>query len=187
MRVPRASLAALLLYLLLIPAATMAAGLQMSTPYPSVVADPGTTVRFPVVVTTNAPSRVDLSVQSQPQGWDTRLTGGGSTIAAVFTAPTDTTGAATGASPVPYTGNLATFTAEVSVPADATAGVQQIVVSGQESDGTTAQLTLDVNVQVGESGDVTMTTANPTLQGGATTTFKFTVNVNNDTNQQITF
>src|SRR3954463_10599857 len=157
MRVLRASLAALLLVLLLVPATVMAAGLTMATAYPSVVADPGTTVKFPVVVTTDTPQRVNLSVQSQPQGWSTRLQGGGSTIAAVTTAPTSVTSTTTGASAAPYTGNYASFTAEVTVPADAVAGDQQVVVSGQQADGTSSQLTLDVNIQTGETGSVSMT------------------------------
>src|SRR3954469_25224467 len=85
MRLLRASLAAILLVIGLVPAIAFAAGTQMSTPYPSVVADPGATVKFPVVVQTDTAQRVDLSVQSQPEGWSTRLQGGGSTIAAVST------------------------------------------------------------------------------------------------------
>jgi uncharacterized repeat protein (TIGR01451 family) len=163
----------------------MAAGLTMATAYPSVVADPGTTVKFPVVVTTDTPQRVNLSVQSQPQGWSTRLQGGGSTIAAVTTAPTSVS--STTGSPAPYTGNYATFTAEVTLPADAAAGDQQVILSGAQDDGTTSQLTLDVNVQVGETGAVTFTTSNPALKGTSTTSFKFSVTLNNDTNQQTTF
>jgi uncharacterized repeat protein (TIGR01451 family) len=185
MRVLRASFAALLLVLLLVPATTFAAGLQMVTAYPSVVADPGTTVKFPVIVTTSTPDRVNLSVQSQPEGWETRLQGGGSTIAAVTTAPSGTN--PTDASPAPYTGNFATFTVEVSVPADAAAGSQQVVIAGQEADGTSQQLALDINVETAEVGSVTFTTSNPTLKGTTSTTFKFSVTLNNDTNQQTTF
>ena len=82
MRVLRASLAALLLIIGLAPT-VFAAGVTMTTAYPSVVADPGTTVKFQVVVQTDTPQRVDLSVSAQPTGWTTRLQGGGSTIAAV--------------------------------------------------------------------------------------------------------
>src|SRR3954451_12156608 len=108
MRVLRASLAALLLVLLLVPVTVMAAGLTMATAYPSVVADPGSTVKFPVVVSTDTPQRVDLTVSAQPQGWSTRLSGGGSTIAAVSTAPTVSTSASS--TPLPYQGDFATFT-----------------------------------------------------------------------------
>ena len=184
MRVLRASLAALLLVIGLAPA-VFAAGVQMTTAYPSVVADPGTTVKFPVVVTTDTPQRVDLTVTGQPQGWTTRLQGGGSTIAAVSTAPTTNTSGSS--SPLPYQGDFATFTTEVTIPADAAAGNQQVVLSGTATDGSTTQLTLDINVQTGETGSVALTTDFPTLTGATSTTFKFSVNLSNDTNQQITF
>lgn len=184
MRVLRAGIAALLLLIGLVPA-VFAAGTTMTTAYPSVVADPGTTVKFPIVVQTDTPMRVDLSVSQQPQGWTTRLQGGGSTIAAVSTVPASTT-AQTG-SPLPYTGNYANFTAEVTVPADAAAGDQKVVLDGKGTDGSDAQLTLDVNVQTGETGNVTLTTDFATLSGPSSTTFKFSANLANDTNQQITF
>ena len=183
MRVLRASLAALLLVIGLAPALVLAAGVQMSTAYPSVVADPGTTVKFPVVVTTDTPQRVDLSVSSQPTGWSTRLQGGGSTIAAVSTAQSPNTTA----SPAPYPGSFASFTAEVTIPADAQGGDQKVVISGNATDGSTVQLTVDINVQTGETGSVAMTTDFPSLTGTTSTTFKFSVNLANDTNQQVTF
>src|SRR4051794_25483501 len=161
MRVLRASLAAFLLVMGLVPA-VFAAGVQMTTQYPSVVADPGSTVKFPIVVSTDTPQRVDISVSSQPQGWDTRLQGGGSTIAAVSTAPSANTG---NGSPAPYTGNLGTFTAEITIPAGAAGGSQQVVIDGKGADGSTTQLTLDVNIQTGETGSVSMTTDFPTLTG----------------------
>jgi uncharacterized repeat protein (TIGR01451 family) len=186
MRVLRASLAALLLIIGLAPT-VFAAGVTMTTAYPSVVADPGTTVKFQVVVQTDTPQRVDLSVSAQPTGWTTRLQGGGSTIAAVSTVPASTTSATSGGSPVPYTGNYATFTAEVTMPADAAGGSQQIVIDGKATDGSTTQLNLDLNVQTGQTGDVQMTTDFPSLSGPTSTTFKFSLNLANNTNQQITF
>lgn len=188
MRVLRVGLAAFLLVIGLVPAAFAAGSLDMSTPYPSVVADPGTTVKFPVTVTTDTPQRVDLSVTGQPQGWNTRLSGGGSTIAAVTTVPVSATTSSGGASPAPVpAGNYATFTAEVAVPGDASAGTNQIVIQGKEADGTTAQLSVDVTVQTGSVGDVTMTTNFPTLTGSTSTSFQFSLTLNNNTNQQITF
>jgi len=185
MRLLRAGLAAFLLVIGLAPALVLAAGVQMSTPYPSVVADPGTTVKFPVTVQTDTPQRVDLSVASAPQGWNTRLQGGGSTIAAVTTVNASTT--VSSASPAAVSGNYGQFTAEVSVPAGATSGSQQVVVAGSAADGSSVQLTLDINVQTGETGSVAMTTDFPTLTGTTATTFKFSVHLANDTNQQITF
>src|SRR3712207_5369098 len=79
MRVMRPFLAALLIAAGLAPAALMPAAvfaqgpLEMTTAYPSVVADPGADVSFPVVVTTDSPTRVDLTIAGQPEGWDVRL------------------------------------------------------------------------------------------------------------------
>ena len=53
----------------------------------------------------------------------------------------------------PYTGNYANFTAEVTIPADAAAGDQQVVLDGKGTDGSDSQLTLDINVQTSETGD----------------------------------
>jgi uncharacterized membrane protein len=185
MRVLRASLAAFLLLVGLAPA-VFAATVGMTTPYPSVVADPGTTVKFPVTVQTDTSTRVDLSVTQQPQGWATRLSGGGSTIAAVETVPflAPVTG---GATPQAVNGFYATFTAEITVPTDATAADNQIVVQGKATDGTTTTLTLDVTVQTAQTGDVTLSTNFPSLTGPTSTNFKFQVTLQNNTNQQITF
>jgi len=185
MRVLRASLAAFLLVAGLLPSVALAAGVTMTTPYPSVVADPGSTVKFPITVTSDTPERVELAVTGQPQGWNTRLQGGGSTIAAVTTVPAAQYAA--NASPAPTTGNYGGFTVEVTVPADAEGGSQQVVVTGTGADGTATTLTLDINVQTGQTGDVAMTTDFPTLSGPASTTFKFSLNLANNTNQQITF
>ena len=107
MRLLRASLAALLVGMIIAPAAVLAQGpLELTTPFPSVVADPGATVKFAVGVTTDTAQRVDLSVVSQPTGWSTRLRGGGSTIGAVFTTPS---------TDVPPR-IAAAFSAEVTVP-----------------------------------------------------------------------
>lgn len=185
MRVLRAGLAAFLLFMVLVPAAFAAGPLEMTTAYPSVVADPGAKVTFPVAVTTDTPQRVDLKVTQQPQGWSTRLRGSGSTIAAVATVPGSTSG--TTASPGPYNTNYASFTAEVTVAADAQPGANQVIIEGTTAAGTTVQLTLDISVEANQAGSVTMTTDFPELTGPTSTTFRFNLTLTNDTNQQVTF
>jgi uncharacterized membrane protein len=185
MRVLRAGLAAFLLVMVLVPAAFAAGPLDMTTAYPSVVADPGAKVTFPVTVTTDTPQRVDLQVTQQPQGWTTRLRGAGSTIAAVETVPGSTTG--TTASPGPYNTNYAQFTAEVTIPADAQPGANQVIIQGSSAGGTPVQLTLDISVEANQAGSVTLTTDFPDLTGATSTTFRFNLTLTNDTNQQVTF
>jgi uncharacterized repeat protein (TIGR01451 family) len=181
MRVLRASAAALLLGLMLAPAALAQGPLEMTTAYPAVTADPGSTARFPITVTTDAPTRVDLSVTSQPDGWTVRLRGAGSTISAVNTNPVPI---ASGSTTNQITG---TFTAEVTVPAVVTAGHNQIVIQGRTSAGVTSSLTLDLTTEEQSAGAVALTTDFPNLRGSTTTNFRYNLTLKNDTNQQLTF
>jgi uncharacterized membrane protein len=147
----------------------------MTTPFPAVVADPGATAEFNVTVTTDVSQRVDLSVLNQPEGWTTSLRGGGSTIAAVFTAPN-----AEQADRI-----MAEFTVEVAVPEDAAPGANQVVVQANAG-GTTQDLTLDITTEAVDAGSVTMTTDFPDRSGTASDEFTVDLEVRNDTNQQLT-
>ena len=176
MRVLRASLAAFLLVIGIVPAALAQGPLEITTPYPSVVADPGATASFQSTVVTDVSGRVDLAVTQQPDGWIVRLRGAGSTIAAVTTtANADATLIS------------ATFTAEVDVPSDAAAGAYKVVIEGRTVGGTTVQLPLDITVAGADSGSVALTTDFPSLRGPTSTNFRFNLILHNDTNQQITF
>ena len=142
MRVLRAGAAALLLGLTLAPVALAQGPLEITTSYPAVIADPGSTVRFPITVQTDASERVDLSITSQPDGWTVRLRGAGSTVSALFTAPNpDVAGQISG-----------TITAEVTVPAAATPGHNQIVIQGRTPAGVPAALTLDLTIEEQSAG-----------------------------------
>ena len=117
MRLVRAFMAAALVVMAVAPTAVLAQGLTMTTNFPAVVADAGATVQFPVTVSTDTPERVDLTIVSQPEGWDTSLRGAGSTVTAVSTA----------ANPEVAVQISGTFTAEVTVPEDVAAGVSEVV------------------------------------------------------------
>jgi uncharacterized repeat protein (TIGR01451 family) len=171
----------MLLGLMLAPAALAQGPLEMTTAYPAVTADPGSTVRFPVTVTTDTPGRVDLSVTSQPDGWTVRLRGAGSTISAVNTTPAPI---ASGSSTTLITG---TFSAEVTLPAVVPAGHNQVVIQGRTSAGVTSTLTLDLATEDQVAGAVTLTTDFPNLRGATTATFSYSLTLKNDTNQQLTF
>ena len=182
MRVLRSFLAALLIAAGLLPAALPAAvfaqgPLEMTTDFPSVVADAGNDVSFPVSVTTDTPTRVDLTVAAQPEGWTVRFQGGGSTINAVSTHPT----------PEQPDDNVAEFTAEVSVPEGVTPSSNEVRVDGRTSTGATFTLVLTVSVEETEPGSVTLETDFPSLQGPTSATFSFNLTLTNDTNTQQTF
>ncbi|HUR15917.1 MAG TPA: NEW3 domain-containing protein [Candidatus Limnocylindrales bacterium] len=182
MRALRSFLAALLIAAGVVPAALPAAvfaqgPLEMTTDFPSVVADAGTDVQFPVTVTTDTPTRVDLTVTSQPDGWTVRFQGGGSTINAVSTHPTAEQ----------PDDNVAEFTAEVSVPEAITPGSNEVQIDGRTSAGTTFSLVLTVTVEETEPGSVTLETDFPSLEGPTSATFSFNLTLTNDTNTQQTF
>ena len=181
MRVLRAGAAALLLGLTLAPVALAQGPLELTTAYPAVTADPGSTVRFPITVVTDTPGRVDLSVTSLPDGWSVRLRGAGSTVSAVNTAPAPISSGSTS------TQIQGTFTAEVTVPATVAAGHNQIVIQGRTSAGVTASITLDLATEQQAAGAVALTTDFPNLQGSTSSNFRYNLILKNDTNQQLTF
>ncbi|MEO8625724.1 MAG: NEW3 domain-containing protein, partial [Candidatus Limnocylindrales bacterium] len=181
MRVLRAGAAALLLGLTLAPVALADGPLTLTTSYPSITADPGSTVRFPIVVVTDTPQRVDIAVTSAPAGWSVRLRGAGSTVSAVNTAPTPISSGSTS------TQIQGTFTAEVTVPADVAPGSNQVVIQGRSAAGVTSTINLDLATEAQSAGAVSLTTDFPNLRGSTTTNFKYNLILKNDTNQQLTF
>lgn len=181
MRVLRAGAAALLLGLILAPVALADGPLSLTTSYPAITADPGSTVRFPIVVVTDTPQRVDIAVTSAPAGWTVRLRGAGSTVSAVNTAATPISSGST------TTQIQGTFTAEVTVPADVAPGSNQVIVQGRTAAGVTATINLDLATEAQSPGAVTLTTDFPSLRGSTTTAFKYNLTLKNDTNQQLTF
>jgi len=152
-----------------LPPATMAQGLVISTAYPSVTVDPGGTATFPLLITTDTPERVDLTLTQVPEGWDARLRGGGSSISAVFTGGTEPPEA----------------TLEVDVPTDVAPGAQQVILEARTATQT-GQLTLDILVEEVEAGSVSLTADFPDLRGEAGD-FRFDLELANDTHQEITF
>jgi uncharacterized repeat protein (TIGR01451 family) len=180
MRVLRAGAAALLLGLSLAPAALAAGPLELTTLYPAVTADAGSTVKFNVVAITDTPTRVDLSATA-PAGWTVRMRGGGSTVSAVNTTPTPISDGSTA------TQIAGGFTVEIDVPADTGPSVNHVVVTGRTTAGATATLSLDLTVEAQASGAVTLTTNFPNLRGSTSTAFNYNVLLNNETNQQLTF
>jgi uncharacterized membrane protein len=177
MRLVRAFMAAALVVMAVAPAAVLAQGLTMTTAFPAVVADPGATVQFPITVTTDTPERVDLTIVSQPDGWDTSLRGAGSTVSAVSTA----------ANPEVAGQISGTFTAEVTVPEDVTEGTNEVVIEGRSESGQTTQLTLDITTEALQPGSVSMAADFPSLRGSTTSTFRFNLTLTNSTNTQLTF
>ncbi len=154
----------------LAPATVAQEVLTVTTRYPAVTVDPGGTARFPLLVSTDVPARVDLAVASAPDGWNVRLRGGGSTVSAVYTAPDE-----------PPEVNL-----EVEVPEAAAAGSYQVTLEARAG-ALLTRLTVDLTVEQRESGAVTLTSQYPALSGPSDVTYQFDLELRNDTNQETTF
>jgi uncharacterized membrane protein len=155
--------------LTLAPAA-YAAGLSLTTPFPSVSVAAGTKVNFDVTIKGNAAQQVALSVSGLPTGWKATLRGGGYVVNAV---QTDASGAAS-------------VQLEINVPADAADGVGRITVTGTSA-GVRGDLPLTVTVTSQAAGDVTLNSDFPTLRGPSTSNFTFNLTLANDTAEDLTY
>lgn len=142
----------------------------LSTPYPSVAVQPGATASFDLAVSAAVPVRVDLSLEGVPEGWAAALRGGGSEVSSVFADPAEPP----------------EVTLEIEVPEDAGEGTSRITVVGDAA-GDTAELPLDVTVVTQASGQVALTTDVPARGGTAEDVIDFSVELDNDTPQQLTF
>ena len=150
--------------------ATAADRVTLTTDYPAVAVEPGNTVSFDLKVTATPADQVGLTVSGLPQGWEATLRGGGFELDGVYAGPSS--------SPE--------VTLDVDVPDSATEGTARIVVTAT-SGGAEDTLTLQLRVASQAGGSVEMTTDNPALRDDAEATFPFTVELKNDTPQELTF
>ena len=147
-----------------------AADLVVSTPYPAVVASPGSTVKFDLQVTAPAVTVAQLKVDQLPTGWKTTLRGGGFVVNAVTATP-DTPGK---------------FTAEIVVPPDASANTYSVDVIASDGSGDVA-VPLAVQVQAEVDSGVGVKADFPSLRGEPGTAFSYTLTVTNNTPESQTF
>jgi len=112
---------------------------------------------------------MDLSIDGLPDGWKDALRGGGFVISGVTAGPT-----------------AGTAQFEVDVPTSATAGDYPITVRGKTPSG---ESDLDITVSVATQVDsgINLTADFPSLTGGPTDTFTYTLTIENDTPAEVTF
>jgi uncharacterized membrane protein len=168
----RRGLLSLALALGLAPAlapATLAAGLTLTTPYPSVVVSPGTQVTFDLSIETSNATRVNLSLSGAPAAWKATLHGGGFVVGAVQTNGDDPT----------------TVRLDVDVPADAT-GSAKITVTANDGDSTVT-LPLDIKVEADAGGEVTVKPDYTALRGSSNQSFTFNLSVTNKTPEDLSY
>ena len=141
----------------------------ITTPFPSVSVQPGTSVSLKVDVGAAATERVDLALGGVPKGWQASLSGGGNEVQSVTAGPT----------PVE-------LSLDVRLPTDAADGVTTLTVTGTSASGR-ATLRIDLRVTKAAGGTVQLTSDFPSLRGTSTQKFTFSLQLANDTPQQLTF
>jgi uncharacterized membrane protein len=145
-------------------------GLTISTPYPSVAVQPGSTVEFDVSVSAGVVEPVDLDVADLPDGWSAVLRGGGFVVQAVTASP-DAPGE---------------VTLEVTVPADAEAGTYPLVLAASDgADRRELAVTLVVQAQV--DAGIGLSADFPSLRGDPGSAFSYTLTITNNTPEEETF
>ncbi len=152
------------------PIAAAAGGLTVTTPFPAVVAEPGTTASFDLNINVPSAQRVDLKTNGVPSDWTARFRGGGLTVDGVYVDPK----------------SPPKVTLDVEIPDGATAGSHTITVVGSGS-GLSDSLSLTIRVADAAIGAVTLTSDFPELQGASGTTFTFNLTLKNDTAAEATY
>ncbi|HEX6947574.1 MAG TPA: NEW3 domain-containing protein [Acidimicrobiia bacterium] len=171
MRKIRTVLAALVLAALLpAPAIAQEGGLALTTPYLGVAVEPGQTATFDFNVVAPEGTEVDLAVTDVPEGWSATIEGGGFVVDRVLVGE----------------GLEHRLQLKVDVPQDAGTGTYEIGLQGTSSAGTdTLEFALTVAEEVG--GGVSLTAEFPVLSDAPDVTFSFTLELENDTTDEIQF
>ena len=153
------------------PAAAQDSGLVVTTPYPSVAVQPGSSIEFDLDVAAAQRESVALSVTEAPRGWTTTLRGGGFVISAVTAGPADSDMEAS---------------LEVAVPADAAPGTYPLRLQASAPSSTT-DLRLELEVRSEIDAGVSLTADFPSLRGEPASTFTYTLTITNNTPAEQTF
>ncbi len=152
-----------------VPSVGAANGLEVTTPYPAVAVAPGNKVSFDLTVSSTRAADVALSLNGVPSGWTANLTGGGNVVDGVSVSPT----------------KAGTVRLDVTVPADATNSSSTIRVTARGG-GAEDILPISIRVNAEAAGNMTLTTNTPELTGASDKTFKFDLQLKNDTAQDVT-
>jgi uncharacterized membrane protein len=143
---------------------------RLTTPYPALLVEPGSDVKLDLNASAPQPERVDLAIDGLPDGWKATLRGGGFVISGLTAAP-DPPGKAQ---------------LELAVPPTATPGSYPVAVIESAPQGT-SRLDLTVTVASQVDSGIALTADFPSLNGGPTDTFSYTLTLTNNTPAQQTF
>jgi uncharacterized repeat protein (TIGR01451 family) len=145
-------------------------GLTITTPFPAVSVQPGSSVSFNLSLQASAAVRVALSADGVPDGWTASFTGAGSEVQAAYVKPDEPT----------------QVVLSVDVPADASPGSTKLTVAATGG-GETARLELDLTTAAEAGGSVGLESDYPSLRGSTDGDFQFNLTLRNDTPQQLIF
>ena len=152
------------------PIVGAAGGVTVTTPFPAVVTEPGSTASFKLTLDVPSAQRVDLKAEGVPDGWTARFRGGSSVVDGAYVDP--------------KTPPEVTFS--VDIPKSAPTGTSSIRIVAT---GTSGSDTLPLSIRVAEAaaGDVTLTSDFPELKGPSTTNFTFNLTLSNGTATEAPF
>ncbi len=160
------------------PVVGAAGGVTVTTPFPAIVTEPGSSASFKLTLDVPSAQRVDLKAEGVPTGWTARFLGGGSVIDGAYVDP-KTPPEVTFSVDIPEDAAAATST--IRVLATGTSGNDTLDLSGFDA------LVLSIRVADAAVGDVTLTSDFPELKGPSTTTFTFNLTLSNDTATEASF
>ena len=145
--------------------------LTLTTPYPAIEAQPGSSVTLDLTVTSATPEIVELETSGLPDGWTATLRGGGFVIHSITTAPDTGAGAEL----------------EIGVPPTAEAGEYDVTIAA--TDATGGRSVVPVTVIVAEQVDsgVRLSADFPSISGEPATDFTYNLTVDNQTPVEQTF
>jgi uncharacterized membrane protein len=151
--------------------ATEVSGVYLTTPYPGLTVRAGETATIDLSLHNYGlpPQQLNLSVPQAPNGWKATILGGGQPVSAVIVGPDDEQ----------------KLQLRLEPPAAAGPGDYRFVVAAQ---GRSGELRLPIVLTVGQElpAKLKLSTNFPALRGTASTSFKFTVSVENDSGRDAT-
>ncbi len=144
-------------------------GLSLSTSYPGITVKAGENVDFSVKVKNDSDlqKNVALTVKSAPEGWEAYFEGNGNQVQRVYVDRKDS--------------SYVTF--NVKIPAEAKEDTYKITLLADGGGGASDTLNLELKVSEQELTKGNFTSQYPELKGAATATFKFSINLLNNSSK----
>lgn len=144
--------------------------LTLYTTYPSVVVGPGETISVDVHVrVASQPEVVRLEVSEVPEGWTATIRGGGKTVQAVYV----------------QAESEANLELRLDQPKAIKAGTYRVVVTGRTATAS-AQLPIEITIKEKQPSRLSFDVDLPVLRGSPTTTFRYSVTLKNEGDDEIT-